>query len=87
MERAGLFPAFPVNVNTAGIGELMSVPGIGKRTAEALINRRISAGEFRSMEEVSKIIRHKLRFEKIRPLIAVTSARGSEKGKGLSNEG
>jgi len=52
---APLSPASPVNINTAGISELVRVKGIGVTTAERIITYRKKNGPFNSMEELKKI--------------------------------
>ena len=39
-----------VDINTAGIDELKSLPGIGEKTAEKIINKRNELGEFNTLE-------------------------------------
>ena len=41
-----------VNINSAGIDELISLPGIGEKTAEKIINKRIELGEFNTLEDI-----------------------------------
>ena len=40
-----------VNINSAGIDELISLPGIGEKTAEKIINKRIELGGFNTLED------------------------------------
>ena len=61
-----------VNLNTAGKEELMTLPGIGKKKAEDIINYRESHGLFRSVEEIMQISGIKeAAFGKIRDKIYV----------------
>ena len=41
-----------VDINMAGIEELKSLPGIGKKTAEKIINKRNELGSFNSVEDL-----------------------------------
>ncbi|NLV23805.1 MAG: helix-hairpin-helix domain-containing protein [Deltaproteobacteria bacterium] len=44
-----------VNVNTADIDKLTSLPGIGRKTAENIVTHRQSAGLFKSPEDLLKV--------------------------------
>ena len=60
------------NVNTAGMAELMALPGIGEVRARAIMEHRDQNGDFRSVDElvnVSGIGRTTL--DRIRPLVTV----------------
>ncbi len=46
---------FPVNINTAGIQELMTLPGIGEAKAESILEYRSSVGKFLAGEELMNI--------------------------------
>ena len=41
-----------VNINSAGIDELKSLPGIGEKTAEKIINKRNELGEFNALKDL-----------------------------------
>ena len=41
-----------VDINTAGIEELKSLPRIGEKTAEKIINKRNELGRFNSVEDL-----------------------------------
>jgi len=41
-----------VEINSAGIEELMSLPGIGEKTAEKIIIKRNELGRFNSIEDI-----------------------------------
>ena len=45
-----------VDINTAGIEELKSLPGIGERTAEKIINKRNEIGSFNSVEDLQLVL-------------------------------
>ena len=44
-----------VNINTAGIGELIKLPGIGRILAERIIEHRNTIGRFRVSEEMAAV--------------------------------
>ena len=44
-----------VNINTAGLDELMTLPGIGKAKAEAVISYRTEHGKFSSIEALMEV--------------------------------
>lgn len=59
-----------VNINTAGVDELTKIPGIGPKTAEAIVAYRKDKGQFKKVDdlvEVKGIGAKKL--ENIRPYI------------------
>ena len=41
-----------VDINSAGIEELMSLPGIGEKTADKIIIKRNELGRFNSIEDI-----------------------------------
>jgi len=41
-----------INLNTAGINELVKLPGIGEKTAEKIIQLRSERGKFKRLEEL-----------------------------------
>ncbi|MGD8188987.1 helix-hairpin-helix domain-containing protein [Brevibacillus ginsengisoli] len=61
-----------VNINTASIEQLKTLPGIGETRAKAIISYRESKGEFRSIEQLQEIqgIGEKL-FAKIKDKISL----------------
>ena len=77
-----LYPATPgvarqqagglVNINTADSGLLQTLPGIGPKTAERIIEYRETAGRFKSIEEIQDVkgIGPK-KYEKLKTLITV----------------
>lgn len=61
-----------ININTASVDELISVPGVGKVTAERIISYRNTYGLFYSVNDLLKIsgIGEKT-LEKMKPYITV----------------
>lgn len=51
----GSEPAVRVNLNTAGLGELDSLPGVGPVLAQRIIDWRAQHGRFTSVEELGEI--------------------------------
>ena len=45
----------PVNLNTATVDELCGLPGIGRATAEAIVEDRASNGPFSSVEDLMRV--------------------------------
>ena len=61
-----------VNINTAGLEELMTLPGIGESKAQAIIQYREEHGGFQSIEELTNIagIKNGV-YEKIKELVRI----------------
>lgn len=64
--------SFKININTATIEELDTLPGVGEATANKILNHRKENGNFKSIEEIKNVngIGDK-KFENIRELISV----------------
>ncbi|HET8731043.1 MAG TPA: ComEA family DNA-binding protein [Moraxellaceae bacterium] len=45
----------PVNVNTAGLGVLVTLKGVGEQKAKAIINFRKAHGPFRSFDDFEAV--------------------------------
>lgn len=69
--RTSTRPTSPVNLNSASISDLESLPGIGEKTAEAIIERRKHI-PFRRAEDLMEVkgIGEK-KFAKIKPFVKV----------------
>lgn len=66
-------PATPLDLNTATVEQLQRVPGIGPKTAQAIVRMRERSGPFERVEDllVLKGIT-KDRLEKMRPYVKVS---------------
>lgn len=64
--------ASPVNINTASVDDLDTLPGIGPSTAQAIVDERAQNGAFASIEDIMRVsgIGEK-KFEKLKGLICV----------------
>ena len=69
---AAAAPAAIVNLNTATLTQLQTLPGIGARTAQAIVDHRQKNGGFKKIEELMNVkgIGEKS-FLKLKPLITV----------------
>jgi competence protein ComEA len=66
-------PAHPLDLNVANVKELQQVPGIGPKTAQAIVDFRHKSGRFRRVEDllvIKGISQRKL--DKMRPYLKIT---------------
>ncbi len=78
--RAATTPApsgAPINLNTATAAQLETIPGIGKATAERILEYRQKNGGFKKVEDLMNVrgIGEKS-FLKMKPLITVAAPKG-----------
>jgi competence protein ComEA len=68
--------AAPINLNTATMDQLESIPGIGAKTAERIIAYRQKNGGFKKIEDLMLVqgVGEKS-FLKMKPLITVTGTK------------
>jgi len=66
----------PLNLNTATVSQLETLPGIGKSTAERILEYREKSGGFRKIEDLMNVrgIGEK-NFLKLKPLVTVSSGK------------
>lgn len=72
---AAAAPSKPlINLNTATLEQLEALPGIGRKTAERILEHRTRSGSFKRIEELMNVkgIGEKS-FLKLKPLIVVTA--------------
>ena len=68
-------PAAPVNLNTATVAQLDALPGIGKATADRIVEYRQKNGGFKKAEELMNVrgVGEK-NFLKLKTMVTVTAA-------------
>lgn len=54
-EPTAVKPAAVVNLNTATVKELETLPGIGTKTAERIVDYRTKKGPFKKIEELMNV--------------------------------
>ena len=71
----------PVNLNSASVAQLQTLPGIGASTAQRIVEYRQKNGAFKKIEELMNVkgIGEKS-FLKLKPLISVSSDKGERTG-------
>jgi comEA protein len=68
-------PTQPININTASIEQLESLPGVGPSTAKAIVDFRNHSGPFQRVEDLLAIKGiSKSKLEKLRPYVTVGPA-------------
>ncbi len=61
-----------IDINSAGKNDFMKLPGIGKKTAESIIEHRAKVGKFKTVEDLIKVKGiGKAKLEKIKKYIYV----------------
>lgn len=69
-------PAATVNVNTASVAQLETLPGVGKATAERIVEYRQKNGNFKKVEDLMNVrgVGEKS-FLRLKPLVTVAPPR------------
>ena len=70
-DQAPAAPKTTINLNTATVDQLATLPGVGQKTAERIIEYRTKSGGFKKIEELMNVkgIGEKS-FLKIKPLVS-----------------
>ncbi len=79
--RAAGVASAPMNINTATAAQLETLPGIGARTAQAIVDQRQKSGGFKKIEELMNIkgIGEKS-FLKLKPMVTVSADKSDKAG-------
>jgi competence protein ComEA len=79
--KASAAPTAPINLNTATQAQLETLPGIGARTAQAIVDHRQKNGSFKKVEELMNIkgIGEKS-FLKLKPMVTVGADKADKPG-------
>lgn len=79
--KAAATASAPINLNTATVAQLETLPGIGTRTAERIVEHRQKNGGFKKIEELMNIkgIGEKS-FLKLKPLVTVAAEAPARSG-------
>jgi competence protein ComEA len=74
--KAAASAAAPINLNSATSAQLETLPGIGAKTAERIVEYRQKNGGFKKIEDLMNVrgVGEKS-FLKLKPLITVAAAR------------
>ena len=76
--KATATAAAPVNLNTATMDQLATIPGIGVKTAERIVAYREKNGGFKKIEDLMNVsgVGEKS-FLKMKPLITIAAVKAS----------
>lgn len=68
--KASSAPTSPVNVNSAGVDELVKLPGVGPARAQAIIEMRSKLGGFKKLEDLMRVKGiGRATFRKLEPMV------------------
>ena len=81
-EKASASVGTPINLNTATVAQLESLPGIGAATAKRIVEHRQKIGAFKKVEELMNVkgIGEKS-FLKLKPLVTVAAEKPERSGE------
>ena len=76
--RTATATAAPVNLNSASVAQLEALPGIGRATAERIVEYRQKSGGFKKVEDLMNVrgIGEKS-FLKLKPLVMVSMVKSA----------
>lgn len=79
--KAKATAANPINLNSASVAQLQTLPGIGASTAQRIVEYRQKNGSFKKIEELMNVkgIGEKS-FLKLKPLITVSADKADRAG-------
>lgn len=68
-------PAKPIDLNTATLGQLEELPGVGPVTAKAILDFRAKSGPFKRVDDLLSVHRiSQKKLDKMRPYVTVGPA-------------
>jgi competence ComEA-like helix-hairpin-helix protein len=78
VKRTSLLKEKSININTAGLTDLIQLPGIGEATAKNIVKYRDTYGNFRNLEELMNVKRiGEKRFGQIKKFLFIEKLKTS----------